>query len=151
MFTLHFVMPRLPLLCLPLLLACGATRPNDIWQDRLDDAVARWEQQGPASYQFRFTRHCFCPQLSLHVTVTSGVVSAIRDVVADTAYVAPLPDYTIPALFDQVQDLIDLPAHQLTATYDALTGVPLSVAADPIANAVDDEGGFTVRDFAALP
>ena len=40
---------------------------------------------------------------------------------------------------------------QLTASYHASTGVPVSVAADPIANAIDDENGFTVAEFAALP
>jgi hypothetical protein len=40
---------------------------------------------------------------------------------------------------------------QLTASYDVVTGAPLSVAADPIANAIDDENGFTVSEFAANP
>jgi hypothetical protein len=148
---LPFIMRTQTLILTTLLLACSSTKPSDVWQEELDAARERWEQAGPSSYTFRYTRHCFCPQLALRVTVHHDVVTAIQDLTVDTAYVAPFVDHSIPKWFDQVQDLIDLPAHQLTATYDALTGVPLSVAADPIANAVDDEGGFTVRDFAALP
>jgi hypothetical protein len=135
-----------------LLLACtGPADSSDVWQEQLDDARERWEQSGPTSYAFRYTRQCFCPQLSLHVTVTNGVVTVIRDLAADTMFTSPVQDYAIPALFDQVQEFIDRPVSALTANYDVTTGVPLSVAADPIANAIDDENGFTVGEFAANP
>ncbi len=133
-----------------LLLACGSTGPSGAWQDELEAARDRWASKGPANYTFRYTRHCFCPQLVLRVTVVDGQVSAIEDLEADTVYVAPLPDYSIPGLFHRVQDFIDLPVHTLSATYDPLNGMPLSVAADPIANAVDDENGFSVTEFAPL-
>jgi hypothetical protein len=147
-FALRHLLMGIPLL----LLACtGPADPSDVWQEQLDYARERWEQSGPASYAFRYTRQCFCPQLSLHVTVTNGVVTAIRDLTADTMFTAPVHGYTIPALFDQVQEFIDRPVSQLTASYDVVTGAPLSVAADPIANAIDDENGFTVSEFAANP
>ena len=139
----------LPLLTV--LLACGSTGPSTIWQQQLDEARERWEQNGSSSYAFHYTRQCFCPQLSLRVTVTGGAVTAIHDLTADTAFVTLDPSYTIPALFDKVQEFIDRPVAQLTASYHASTGVPVSVAADPIANAIDDENGFTIAEFAALP
>lgn len=134
-----------------LLLACSATQPSDDWQEQLDDARDRWEQRGPSSYAYRYTRHCFCPQLNLRVTVQDDVVTAIRDLTADTAYAAPYTDFTIPVLFDQVQEFIDQQVDALTVSYDPVIGIPLSVAADPIANAVDDEQGFTITEFALTP
>lgn len=134
-----------------MVLACGSTGPSRIWQQQLDESRLRWERNGSPSYTFHYTRHCFCPQLDLRVTVTAGAVTAIHDLVGDTAFVTLDPAYAIPALFDRIQDFIDRPVAQLTVTYEASRGIPLSVAADPIANAVDDENGFTIAEFAALP
>lgn len=143
---------RLPILMpLTLLLACGSTDPSDIWQAELDEARSRWGTAGLTGYSFHYTRNCFCPQLSIRVTVQGGQVTAIRDLIADTAYTSPLPDYTIPKLFDQIQDFIDRPVDRLTAGYDPVTGVPLSIAADPIRNAIDDENGFSVGEFESVP
>jgi hypothetical protein len=144
-------MSRTLLVLFGLLAACGPTQPGEIWQDQLDLARTHWEQVGPLNYQFRYTRHCFCPQLVLDVTVQSGAVTAIHDVVADTAYTAPLPDYSMPAVFERIQEMINQPVHQLSATYHSVNGVPLGVAADPIRDAIDDEHGFTIGAFVALP
>jgi hypothetical protein len=136
---------------LGLLLACGSTGPSKIWQQQLDEARERWEQNGSPSYVFHYRRQCFCPELALRVTVASGAVTTIHDLTADTAFATIDQGYTIPALLDRVQEFIDRPVAALTVTYHASTGVPLTVAADPIANAVDDENGFTVTEFVANP
>ena len=144
-------MHRLLIPLVTVLLACSSTEPTKVWQEQLNDARERWEQAGISSYTFRYTRHCFCPQVALQVTVHNNVITGIHDVAADTAYVAPFGAYSIPHLFAQVQDFIDRPVAELTVSYDSATGMPLTVAADPIANAIADENGFSLAEFAPTP
>lgn len=138
-----------PLLLL-LLLGCTGTPvgPSAGWLRDLGDARDRWAAAAIRDYDYTWQRSCFCVPLVLRITVRGGVVTAIHDVEADTAHVAPLADLRIEALFDSVAAYIGRDPDDLTAEYDATTGAPRSVAVDPIREAADEEGGFLVREFA---
>lgn len=135
-----------PLLTL-LLLGCSGSPvgPSLHWHRQLDAAQARWEEANIEDYSLTYLKSCFCPQVHLQVTVEDGVIVAIHDLVADTAFTAPFPDYTVPGLFDAIGEALRRGPAEFTGVYDAVHGAPVSAAFDPIANAVDDEWGFSVQ------
>lgn len=111
-------------------------------QPALDAAKARWAQQGLQDYRFAVQRSCFCP---------STYTRRYRiDVVGGKAFDAPrwVDDIdTVPKLFAVVQRQIDGDG-ELSVTYDDATGMPTSIGADPIPEAVDDEFGITAGALA---
>jgi len=132
-----------------LVTACAGSPvgPSLEWGRALQVASDRWAAAAITDYTYTYSRGCFCPPLALRVTVREGAVIAIHDLVADTAHVAPFADWTVEALHARIAEgLVQLPA-AFSAEYDPATGVPRSASFDPIANAVDDEWGFSVTGF----
>lgn len=144
-------MRHLRLTLLFLLFACGPTDPSDVWQADLDEARSRWSTAGLADYSFHYTRSCFCPPFVVEVEVRDGRVISVRDIAADSLFSVPLPDLSIPHLFVELQEFIDRRPHELTATYDSVTGAPLQFSVDPIEHAVDVGYGVTTSAFRPLP
>lgn len=132
-----------------LLVACSGspTLPEDPARTELDAARRLWQDAAHADYAFTYRRSCFCPPFHIRVTVAGGSVTSIADLVGDTLYVAPFPDYTIAGLFDSIDEILDGDPDRFTAEYAPTTGIPLSVAVDQILNAVDDEHGFSVSEL----
>lgn len=132
-----------------LLVGCGGNPVGTSagWWLRLQEARDRWDAAAIRDYAYTYQRGCFCPFTRLQVTVAGGAVVAVYDLEADTAFVAPYPDLTMGGLFAEIAEaLTDHPA-EFSAEYDPATGVPRSASFDPIANAVDDEWGFSVTGF----
>lgn len=146
---------RLPLLVLLTGCASSPTGPGNAWQDELDAARARWEAAGPVNYDYHYRFVCGeCLPAMGHerlVEVRNGVVTAVRDLVADTLVTFDVPGYAIPRQFDRIQGYIDARAAMLEVEYHAVLGSPVSVAVDPIAEAVDDEHGFLIWDLEPSP
>lgn len=132
-----------------LLAACSSspTGPSRHWLRDLDAARERWQASGITDYSFTYRKSCFCPPLLVRVNVRDGQITAIFDQNADTAFVAPFDDYTMTGLFNDIEQVIDNGPHRFTADYDDNNGRVVSMSADPIANAVDDEWAFSVSEF----
>jgi hypothetical protein len=111
-------------------------------QAALDSAESHWSAYGADDYGYTVERQCFCSpgrRGPYDIVVKDG--SAANRTKANRGV------NTVPQLFEQIQTLISQDADTLSVTYDDTTGVPLKMAADPNANAVDDERGFSVTDF----
>jgi hypothetical protein len=136
--------------------ACSdSTAPVSATLADLTAAKSRWAASAPASYQYTFSRSCFCGPESARlvvVTVRNGVVESAR--YADTgALLAPAQAAaypTIEGVFALVDDALARHADSITAEYDAARGYPVRIFIDWFTNAVADEMGYGVRDFVAL-
>lgn len=163
MSRLHPPFPRLLLAALVAsliaLAALGALRqgataaaPTPADQTTLDTNRARWDALEIRDYRLITRQSCFCPfQDAVRVTVQDGLVTHVGD---PFGFGEPPPDgagLTVRDLFDRVQQMLDLPADDLTVEYDPDNGIPLSISADPIALAIDDEFSITVERFNPIP
>jgi hypothetical protein len=141
----------LPALAVLALIACSdPTAPDAV----TDLAVAKrlWAANAPASYQYTFSRSCFCGiefTRPVIVTVRNGAVESVR--YADTgALVAPamvVGFTTIEGVFALVDEAIAKHAASVTAQYDPARGYPVSIFIDFIAGMADDEMGYGIQDF----
>jgi Family of unknown function (DUF6174) len=83
---------------------------------------------------------CFCPPTGwVRVQVRNGVPTKRSQAAAGQRA-------TVPRLFREIQQAINIPAHRLDVRYGA-RGVPVDVYSDPIQYAADDEIGFATRRF----
>jgi len=109
-------------------------------QRALDQARARWKRLKIRNYDYEVIQICFCPSTGWQlIKVRNGVPTKRSQAAAGEIA-------TVPRMFREIQELIDMKAHRLTVRYGA-RGVPAEVQSDPIQYAVDDEGGFDVRRF----
>jgi hypothetical protein len=146
---------RTRLLLLLAVVACSQlTEPERVASD-LAMAKRRWAATAPASYQYTFSRSCFCLvefTRPVVVTVRNGTVESVH--YADTgAPVAPslVPGYpTIEGVFALVDEALVKHAASVTAEYDPARGYPVRIFIDFIAAAVDDEMAYRIRDFVVL-
>lgn len=112
--------------------------------------AAKWASAGIDSYTFTITRSCFCPPESsgpFEVTVESGITTSVlyegKPLAAGQIGNVPL---TMEAAFAAL--LAGEEGATMEATWDPDLGFPVSVAVDPIPNAIDDEFSITIEDFA---
>ena len=120
------------------------------------DGVAAWnlwQQQGLDSYTYTLTVGCFCPALmGVEVVVRDGEVVRLDGKPYDPATTVPGFDGMPPTL-DHVFDVLaqdQQSADDVTVRYDALTGVPVSIEVDHMANAIDDEISYRVENLLPL-
>ena len=134
------------LLLLSSLVACTPSTT----QSELDDARAKWEREDVGAYQFKWTRSCECdPEVFREklVTVSGDMITGAmytddNTAVPTTAYATI---WTVPALFDRIQDAIDEDAYSIHITYDAMLGYPSRVSIDYSLEIADEE--FSTRMF----
>ena len=124
------------------------------------EARARWEEHGPRSYRYRIERGCFCPVLEATVVVRDGRVIQVRPR-GETArrYANMYLAFTVDDLFDQIDRYLAGPASigeraeergSIHVSYDPILAYPRHASFDPILNAIDDEGRYTITDFDVL-
>ena len=134
-----------------LLAACsylpGASlSPRDLALRDLAVHQAQWQSKGITSYTFTITRQCFCPSDVLDVVVVDGVATKVTvDGKAPDAFQVNGVPLTIQALFALV--VAQPETAGMTVEWDQTFGYPSSVQVDPIANAIDDEFGYSVTNF----
>ncbi|MEZ4588211.1 MAG: DUF6174 domain-containing protein [Gemmatimonadales bacterium] len=139
---------RLPLLALLTLAAAGCVFGPNEQREELERARERWAAQGITLYSFTVHRSCFCPMLTVEVTVGEVAVERID---VDTGLpiaeqLIPLyPD--VPGLFAIIERELDRPAASLEVEYDPVRGYPTRIVVDPIRNAVDDEYSYLVTEL----
>ena len=145
------------LLAALLLAACG-----DLGGPRTDLETARdrWAATEPAAYEMTLRHVCFCGgevTTPVIVTVRGGVVQSRRYVDGGPLGgrdVDPRLAGTFPAvdgLFRVVEDALARHAAQIDATYDPQRGYPVTLYIDYERNVADEEQGYQVQAFRALP
>lgn len=140
-----------------LLLAWGedaaADAPTAADQTELDTNRALWESLGIQDYRLTTQRLCFCLFTDpVRVLVQDGIITEAGDEFGFPPSDPPaFAVFSVDHLFDQVQAAIDQPVADLTVEYDPQTGIPLSIAVDQIAEAIDDEFTITARNFHRVP
>ncbi|MEW5928026.1 MAG: DUF6174 domain-containing protein [Gemmatimonadota bacterium] len=120
-------------------------------------ARAAWERQGIDSY--RYVIHKSCGEC-LPESVAPALVE-VRDgstvsVVAATSARQIRPEFyqqydTVEELFDLIAAAIEQDPYRFGARYDSRRGYPLEFSVDYDRDAVDDEAGFAVAQFEAVP
>ncbi|MEO5703983.1 MAG: DUF6174 domain-containing protein [Candidatus Limnocylindrales bacterium] len=135
-----------------LLSACsllpGASQsPRDAALQALADHQAQWASKQIDDYTFTLTAQCFCPlNEPIDITVANGVVTSVTKAGEPVApnEVQGLPKTAIE-LFVVVA--AQAKAASLTVEWDPEFGFPSNIQVDSIANAIDDEFGYTVTNF----
>lgn len=138
-----------------LLASCSITEPG-----RGGDAgeLARnrqkWASAGLHDYEFDYQLSCFCaPETTepVHVMVRGDQLASVsrnRDGLPALRQYGMWP--TVPALFDDVQRLIDQKSDRLEVTYDPTYGYPRSIVVDVYLQAADDESSQTASNLRPL-
>jgi hypothetical protein len=120
-------------------------------RERLEAARAAWQAQGIDSYSYVLQRSCFCGggTTPAVVVVEAGERVSVTAVASGEPIDAPFAELylTIDELFDFVEDAIDRKAHEITVSYDAERGIPLSVSIDYDENTIDEEMAFMASQF----
>ena len=145
---------RLTTILIALLSGVACRAPTDAESD-LSAALRRWAGAAPPAYEITLRRTCFCPQEVVGpvvVTVRGGRVESRRYLTGtpvDARFAESFP--TVEGLFAFVDDAIRRRAAQITATYDSRFGYPANVFVDYEVNVADEENGFVVQEFRAVP
>lgn len=113
----------------------------------LASARARWAAAGSDSYTLTLERSCFCPEEyrgPFAVTVRGGAVASVT--LRDQALPADRA-LSVDGLFDLIADAYARDAARVDVTYDPATGHPTQIYIDYLAQAADEEVGYTVSDL----
>ena len=148
-----------PTLTLALSLAAACESVTGPASD-LERARRRWASAEPAAYEVTVRHVCFCiveVTVPVVVTVRGGVVqsrryaegSALAGQDVDPRYAATFP--AVEGLFDVLDDAVRRRAADIQATYDPQRGYPTAFYIDYERNVADEEQGYQVQAFRALP
>lgn len=139
-------------------------RPSNPGQrDAFASALQKWQDAGLTDYDYSFTRGCFCPE----EFVGPYAVSVREEAVEQATFkgtdlfdisILEIGRYeeivkTVDGVFEEIERALRQ-ADSFTADYDPVLGYPTNVYIDWIANAADEEVGYTIRslrDPAAYP
>lgn len=133
--------------------ACTGSGSDAPEQHQLDSALQTYESHEPDAYSFTYSRSCGeCDPQSvqpIRISVSNDHITSAVYVETEAAVPASVSANlkTLRGLFDTVQRMIDDDAASVVVTYDVELGYPKTGSFDPIAEAVDDEWGFTVSQF----
>ena len=126
---------------------CGLVdTQEDEWREAYDDARALWTDAGLTDYRYVVRQLCFCGfgGQAIEVVVREGQVVSGTIVETGEAIDHNQWPYAVPSidgLFDRIDEILDNDPHEFSASYDVEFGYPVSVASDPIENAIDEEWG----------
>ncbi len=115
----------------------------------LEAHEARWRASGIDSYELLISFACFCPATgAVRVTVAAGQVTSAVPVDRTLRHV-DLSYYplTIDAIYERARATI-AGGGKVDLLYDEVTGVPTTIAFDPVPQAIDDELEVSVESFA---
>ena len=120
----------------------------------LDEARARWQAQGLASYSMRYVRSCFClPPAEVEVVVRDGVIESVTD--PSTGAAVPFDGQglwralAVDDLFDALEEAL-ASADDASVEYDAERGFPSRASFDFIRGAADDELSISITALEAI-
>ena len=138
--------------------AVFAMSPMSTQSQETAQAKARWQAAAIDDYEYSYRRVCDCHPDQLAdtiVTVTDGVVTAVRYARADYAQDVPVDENrlswfrTIEDLFALVENATQSDA-DVRATFDAERGYPTKVYVDYVRDLVGDEVDLTITAFQRL-
>lgn len=122
--------------------------PKQTLLDEFDRNRATWQASGIRRYAFRYEPFCFC-DITPHLVIGDDGVVRIDGLVAEESATFGGTPFGVEGLFAIVRRAID--GDQVSTTYDPVTGVPIAMESDPIANAIDDELSFKVTNWTIDP
>ena len=139
------------LLAVTLLGGCDVFGLDDQVVDDLKEQRAAFVAQNHKNYTYEFQRSCFCGETRrMIITVRNDAVTSV--VVKGTGEpVTQFLDsyYTIPKLYDYLIDVAE-DASSIDVAFDTSVHIPVSVSADPIENAIDDEFDLQLSNFTVI-
>ncbi|MBT8163933.1 MAG: hypothetical protein HKM97_06440 [Acidimicrobiia bacterium] len=122
----------------------------------LEEALQKWTASDIADYDYSFTRGCFCPEEFVGpytVSVRAGEIAAASFQGTDLFDIDMLEigryeeiAKTVDDVFAEIERALRA-ADSVTAEYDPVLGYPTDVYIDWIANAADEEIGYTIRNL----
>jgi hypothetical protein len=121
--------------------------PKQPLMAEFDRNLAIWQASGITRYAFVWTPSCFC-LTAPRLVVADGDQVRVDGMPVDLRGSNDTPA-GVPGLFQMVRRAIA--GDRLSVTYDAVTGIPISMDSDPMANAVDDELSFQVTGWTLDP
>lgn len=132
----------------------GSTDPE---QSRaFDQALLEWKNAGITTYDYIFTRGCFCPEEFVGpyaVSVRNGEVAGATFKGTDLFDIGILEIgrydeiiKTVDGVFAEIERALR-EADTFTAEYHPLLGYPTNVYIDWIANAADEEVSYTIKNL----
>lgn len=122
--------------------------PKQTLLDELDRNRETWQASGIRRYAFRYEPFCFC-DTTPHLVIGDGGTVRIDGLVAEEPTTFGGTPFGVEGLFAIVRSAID--GDQVSTTYDPVTGIPIAMESDPIANAIDDELSFKVTNWTIEP
>ena len=120
------------LLVAALILGVVAAQNGDDAVPGLDDARARWDENGPESYRLTYDVLAMIGVSAATATVIDGEITEF-EVAADESFKPR--QWTVPALFDEIDDVDDANRIQ----WHPELGYPIEAWFDPRVDATDDE------------
>ncbi len=138
--------------------AVFAMLPMSTQAQETAQARARWQAAAIDDYEYSYRRVCDCHPDQLAdtiVTVTDGVVTAVRYARADYAQDVPVAENRL-SWFRTIEDLFALVETatasdaDVRATFDAERGYPTKVYVDYVRDLVGDEVDLTITAFRPL-
>jgi hypothetical protein len=156
MVEAHMRTPRFLTAALLVLTACGGDGllASTRFVRDLRAALARWESSGIDSYELTVRRLCECNLVApVRVTVDDGAVVSRIIVSTGDPVPASLVQYypDVPGLFAIIEHAHANGADGLRFEFHPSYGFPTAINIDWAQNAVDDEVGYRMEDFAPLP
>jgi hypothetical protein len=132
--------------------ACSPTHATELDRNR-----SLWETQAIGHYSFDLNITCFCAiigMMPLSIEVQDGQLVSINP--ADGTDISNLSGIyenvsTIDKLFETIEQAAGQDPATLNVSYDPTYGYPISIYLDPAASTADDEIGYDVSNFQALP
>ncbi len=120
---------------------------RDELRGRLDEARQAWGIGAPRDYSFTVETTCFCPG-----TAPVRVVVRNNELVSATALGDEAPEWiggakTIDEHFVDITELLNEPVIEITVSFDATSGRPLSYWVDRDRQIADEEYGVALGDF----
>jgi hypothetical protein len=125
-------------------------------QTRLDEARSQWTEAGITSYDFTFSRGCFCPVEYVgpyQATVIDGVVTAATYEGVDLLEIEVLQTssyservLTVDEVFAEIARAVQ-DADSLEVTYHPDLGYPTSASIDWELQMADEEVFYTLSDL----
>lgn len=144
----------LPLLALLFATACSLGGDEDFSRLGYEDALAKWNQAGPASYSFVLTQACTCPgpKTAVRIVVRNKVVESRTVIATDTpvdpSSAAQFPD--VPGLFARIDRMLKEDYASLQVRYDDGLGFPAEIFFDPSYQQANDTEAYVVTGFTPL-
>ena len=110
----------------------------------------KWERQGVASYEMQQDLRCFCTiSGASELRVRSGAIVEVDGLTEgdETFEERSEPFYTIDAIFDEIDLMLETEGSDARVTYDEEFGYPTEVFLDRSVHLIDDELTITITNL----